>query len=490
MPHVVKSQKKNMSREALVQVQNELLDENQKLKQTVQTQAKKISALAEEIEQLKSMHMNCVAELHQLEKEVEKKRVVEDTSDDVAISKYWQDCIEKYGEVQGKFMKKKWEQLRRETSFTDFMFNPQDPTKVKSVGDDLLDTYLMLPFCIWAPKRQGATSIPCPKCSKECTPLRLAPFREVADFDGTILYTCEVYQCLDRDSCGSVVSGDDDKVMKTLPKTIQAMFPILKTRQLGVTKRLADFILTASATALSVTSVHAVLKELYGCHYQRRCIRYMSHLAGVKDSWLEKYRRMQAFRLPSPSPPTLFLPPSPDHIADIQLGLLTERAETYDDYMASLDSSIICLDHTFKVAKALLYRSSDGIERPFRSQFGAVNEYGEIVSIVCTRNEQFSTLQNCLTDLAQRGPMSVQFAYVDNCCTVRQQLQKYLPDCTILLDMWHWLQRFMRCIPVATRDPDYSSFIQALKFAMFDDLQQATKTPRVRRRASFLPQRC
>jgi hypothetical protein len=279
--------------------------------------------------------------------------------------------------------------------------------------------------------------------------------------------------------------------MKSLPKTLQAKFPVLKTRQLGITKGLADFILTAASTALSVNAIHTTLKELHGCAYHRRCIRYLAHLQTIKERWTEQYKNMpgwkfnwQAFKFPSGEPPSLFSPPSPDLIADVQLALLRERESFYDNYMASLDSSIVCLDHTFRVAKALLHKGDDGIERPFRSQFGAVNEYGEIPAIVCTRNEQFATLANCLEDLASRGPMKVQFIYVDNCCQVRNQLQKFFPGIVILLDMWHWLQRFARCIPVATAGcMEIHVFYKALTAAMFDDLQQASKVPRVRRKA-------
>jgi hypothetical protein len=48
---------------------------------------------------------------------------------------------------------------------------------------------------------------------------------------------------------------------------------------------------------------------------------------------------------------------------------------------------------------------------------------------------------------------------VDNCCHVRSQIMKALPDVQVVLDVFHFIKRCVKYYPVATT-PSYSPHVE------------------------------
>jgi transposase len=60
-------------------------------------------------------------------------------------------------------------------------------------------------------------------------------------------------------------------------------------------------------------------------------------------------------------------------------------------------------------------------------------------------SESIEELRPYLAALKERhdqAGVKILVIYVDNCCTVRQKLQKIFPDATIVLDEYHWMKRW------------------------------------------------
>lgn len=51
--------------------------------------------------------------------------------------------------------------------------------------------------------------------------------------------------------------------------------------------------------------------------------------------------------------------------------------------------------------------------------------------------------------------IKVEFVVTDNCCSVRNTLQSYLPNVPVLLDFWHFQQRYQKSIWNKTKNPLY-----------------------------------
>lgn len=471
-----------MSSTSLVNTVNEFHEKNKQLEADLKQEKEKAKALQTTIDQMKAQLLERVAEIEQLTRS-QPSVDVEDAPEQ--ITKYWSDVTEEFGEDQSNAMRKSFNALKSLTSFQETVFPA--PQSKKSLA-----SFLTVPYILWCPRRQGVEEIVCPKCGHNCSPTRLSPVRRIFALDTPYLYAAEVYQC-NNGQCRSSVTGDDPACIVKFPPTIQAKFPVLKTRELGVLRSTADFVLQAASSSLSCSEIVGLMKELYGAAYQRRVVAYLSTCCELRETWEEKYKNfgkgfkfnLKQFEMPLQEPPALWRPPSVDHIADVQLSLIQKRERLYDDYMASLTGSILCMDHTFKVAKCLLVLGQDGEhERPWRSQFTVFNEFGEILTSVCTRNEQFCTLEKCLESLASRPGFSAAIVYVDNCCTVREKILKEFPNSMILLDMWHWLQRFCRVIPVGAH-PKMHQFFHDLKQVMFDPLFEvsAKRAPRQKLKA-------
>ncbi len=357
------------------------------------------------------------------------------------VTEFWKKLIEQHGDDAAEW-RKAYDQLKRLTTVRDVFWPAPRPTKKPS-------SYLALPFFIWAPLRQGVAEICCPSCNNHCSPLKLSQPRRVYDVAGSLFYMAEIYQC-QKQGCRKSVVGDDPDLMKTFPLAVQASYPIVKTRKAGITKQLETLIMFMATSGSNSSELTKLLSELYASAYQRRVLLYLSATADSKDLFDERMKNMQGFHFDSrvietlPAAPTEnWTAPSVDHITDLTKELLSLRAKEQDAYMQSLGARIMAMDHTFKAARHIWI----GSETPFRSIFTVFNEYGEVILCVHTRNESFDTLFAALHNLAQRAACRPFIIYVDNCCTVRAKLQQHFPDAIILLDLWHFENRFMRCFP-------------------------------------------
>jgi hypothetical protein len=112
--------------------------------------------------------------------------------------------------------------------------------------------------------------------------------------------------------------------------------------------------------------------------------------------------------------------------------------------MLGLACEVLKIDFEYKLAKKVHVYSGIGRSfRPYKSMVVAQNEDNQTVYFkVCQGSESIAEILKGLKALRDRNPSSVKVIYVDNCCNVRDQLQKIFPDVPVKLDPFHWFQRW------------------------------------------------
>ncbi len=448
-----------------------LLQTYQKQLEEKNTELEKARTLTKDLEaavrDLQNRLMKASEELLQL-----RGQVKDDSKDDPTTDKlYWQNFRSTWGEVMAAACAKAYTRLRMESTCSD-VYWPAPPVSTTSWG-------LSIPFILWAPRRQGTDTLKCPHCQGTLSPSKLSEPRRVFSMSSPLLYVTEIYQC-SKSGCRKTLLGDADAILQQCPRAVANSLPILKTQKYGVCHDLADLILSIATTSMSISELHTTLTEVYAMRYHRQVAAFYCKKIDFKKKKNFKHdheSRSKGFagfawnpgqeNFPQEAPPTDWLPPSLDFFEDLQLSLLQARRAMYDSYMQSIGATIGSFDHTFKIAQCLW----SGKEKPFRSSFAGFSEFGEVFTLIYTRNESFETLNKCLEDLSRRPTMAMKVIYVDNCCAVRSKLMEFFPHAVVLLDLWHWLNRLWRSVK-ATNGPSVESFRHLMR-----DVTMALKEP-------------
>jgi hypothetical protein len=156
--------------------------------------------------------------------------------------------------------------------------------------------------------------------------------------------------------------------------------------------------------------------------------------------------------------------PSDDTIRKCFLAkFLEEEAAYITDIQSVCPGETLSFDHTFKIA------SNIGCVRPdkkwacqYDSVFLVFNGYGKIVSWQFAKGNGFDHVRYLLHNIKKRNQemnSEVKTVYVDNCCQWRQKIKEVFgPDVTVLLDVFHAVQRVTRKMP--KKHPFHSICVQ------------------------------
>ena len=170
----------------------------------------------------------------------------------------------------------------------------------------------------------------------------------------------------------------------------------------------------------------------------------------------------------------------------------------YRRWVLNEGGRILGLDSTYKIASRLFcHDPQSGIrDQPFESFASVLNEYGQVLWYgFQLEHESLRQIEKHLCDLRDRlkeqyGPAFEPGAiYVDNCCNseVRPSLQNIWPGTPVLLDLYHWFDRWDEAIGMPNGDVRRCVFRAELKDAcLVPDARdyRETKTRLTRQRGS------
>ena len=100
--------------------------------------------------------------------------------------------------------------------------------------------------------------------------------------------------------------------------------------------------------------------------------------------------------------------------------------------------------------------------------FLVFNENGQIVSWQFTKGNGFDHVRNLLHNVKKRNQemnSEVRTIFIDNCCQWRQKIKVFGPDVTVLLDIFHAVQRVTRKMP--KKHPFYSICVQDFRLVFW-----------------------
>jgi len=132
----------------------------------------------------------------------------------------------------------------------------------------------------------------------------------------------------------------------------------------------------------------------------------------------------------------------------VMLDWMQKHKHLLYQYMESRVPTALRIDYTFKMARKTFKVVDKKRINPYRSFLTILDETGHpIAFLACTNHEKFDTeLEDILKRIKRRcdeANKPLKLIYVDNCCQVRNFLQSIFgKDCKVMLDLFHWLQRW------------------------------------------------
>jgi len=141
---------------------------------------------------------------------------------------------------------------------------------------------------------------------------------------------------------------------------------------------------------------------------------------------------------------------SVSRIESIQQTYFLDRREYMEATMLQLHGRVLSLDFFYPLASRVWVTKDDGSRekfQPYKSICDIKNEDGQVIWFgALPQSESLTALQQHLVQLRKRflhlgATLHVVF-YVDNCCSVRQKIKEVWPEAMVLLDPFHWLQRW------------------------------------------------
>jgi len=112
--------------------------------------------------------------------------------------------------------------------------------------------------------------------------------------------------------------------------------------------------------------------------------------------------------------------------------------------MMSQPSQTCKLDFSYKIpGKVNVHKGMGDCFKPFRSMFVLQNKKKQTVYWKCLAgSELIASFKKGLERFRDANPEIVKATWCDNCCSIRNTLQKIFPDAIILLDIFHWTKRW------------------------------------------------
>ncbi|KAF7969565.1 hypothetical protein HWV62_26925 [Athelia sp. TMB] len=146
-----------------------------------------------------------------------------------------------------------------------------------------------------------------------------------------------------------------------------------------------------------------------------------------------------------------------DLISDVYLSF-SDRTRTQESqtYLRTLTAQCVSMDNTFKLAaKATVVDANHSHSKLMSGGIlSALNEFNEIIAWA---EEVLKGIHLRLEILGLPAPEMI---VVDNCCQVRARITRVLPDARVVLDMYHFMMRYLVVTIGGTKNPFRSEVAQ------------------------------
>ncbi|GBE82885.1 hypothetical protein SCP_0412720 [Sparassis crispa] len=236
-------------------------------------------------------------------------------------------------------------------------------------------------------------------------------------------------------------------------------------RRCAVTRELFDLIVELRPSTTSAGLAENV-RQLHLLEYHRERLVYLRYFQLRQET--------KNMSLVDPPPLRKFSKPgeivagycdrsiTDDLITDIfnKFSEKTRQPES-ETYLRTLSATSISLDNTFRAAgKASLVTVVEKKQNRIKVLKGGIlsviNEVNEIISWRFCQSQSTSEIAEVLAGLKRRGELlqvpDPVLAVVDNCCHVRKSIKKALPEIDVVLDVWHFVGRYLACIIGGTKN--------------------------------------
>ena len=260
--------------------------------------------------------------------------------------------------------------------------------------------------------------------------------RLLHDMHHIVLLVGATYKCCK----GHYIHSTDPRILK---KIDQVYLPFHLLHHTGFTRAFVSEVVHLAHEGVPICAIarHVTnLREEYGAEQIIKLMKdYSTH--AEKDTSETNFSKLVS---------SILLPyPTNDIIARCILIDFKKNERMYCVDMASKKvGKCIRLDHTFKVASNIGYLRSD---KKWITQYGSIfivlNELGQVVTWQLTNSTSFDEVELLFSTLNERieqddTPLIV---YVDNCCQMKNKIQKLLGNNTIIkLDLFHAIQHVTR----------------------------------------------
>ncbi|TFY51908.1 hypothetical protein EVG20_g10784 [Dentipellis fragilis] len=228
-----------------------------------------------------------------------------------------------------------------------------------------------------------------------------------------------------------------------------------------VTRDLFDLIIEMRP-AMTSHGLAERVKQLHLLEYQQSMLEYLQKYRDQrKKLWSDV--RLKELSSPSDAQGYADKPISDDLISDLFLDFAARtRHSEAADYLKTLAGEVLSLDHTFRSAdKVTVVDASKARLKLLKGGLlSVVNESNKIISWRLCQSGAHVEIQELLQGLKRRyialGKPFPEVFVADNCCHVRNAILKAFPDAVIVLDVYHFLIRYLATVLGGTKNPHRS----------------------------------
>ncbi|GBE81445.1 hypothetical protein SCP_0311740 [Sparassis crispa] len=245
---------------------------------------------------------------------------------------------------------------------------------------------------------------------------------------------------------------------------IPAGIPIC-LRRCAITRDLFDLVveLRPSTTAAGLAEN---IKQLHLLEYHKQRLSYLQSFKmrqEIKQS-LVPAELLRSFSKPNSAGGYSDQSITDDLVTDVYNKFSEKTRQTESEYyLRTLSATCVSLDNTFRTASKA--KVTDGKKNKTKSFKGGIltvmNERNEIISWRFCQTQQGLEIEEVLGGLKERlgllGDPDPSMAVVDNCCHVVKFIKRPFPDIHVVLDVWHFVKRYLICILNGTKNPLYSA---------------------------------
>jgi hypothetical protein len=318
------------------------------------------------------------------------------------------------------------------------------------------DDYFRPKLIIWDPLTQRTINEGQLKCPRiECVSSSMNLLRPVRWKNGAnsgnvprTLFDCNkgstflvsrVYRCPRNHE----ILAHDENILKLFPQ--RDRLPFILSHIGGLTRELYDYIISHSSCGFKISQIEHILKQQKLEDFEIRRQMFEEDKGRFKDSnsKFDTFESEMPDELKSPSNDFISLCIIHDYLA---------KESLYRQCMAQTTCTWFSCDHTFKIASnvGVLRKSDKKWEKQYDSVFFVLNEDGVVLTWQLTKGTAFSQVNSLFHTLYQRfcaQGKTVNMCVIDNCCSWRKKLQTVFgSQLTVLLDLFHAVQRIVKCI--------------------------------------------